>query len=98
MLLAELCLKAKYKLRVMIPISLSLCILMTQTNAEVAVREMLQEIARKTKRNTGKTQLAAEDFMDDGSKIALVVDIDEGKVRYAVKCFKLKPMLSDNFF
>ncbi|ELT87012.1 hypothetical protein CAPTEDRAFT_176070 [Capitella teleta] len=50
-----------------------------QNNAEVAVREMLQEIARKRKAKTGKSSLFAEDFMDDGSVLCLNVDIDEEK-------------------
>ncbi|XP_064599058.1 5-oxoprolinase-like [Liolophura sinensis] len=50
-----------------------------QNNAEVAVREMLKEIAKNTRERTGETSLYAEDFMDDGSKIALRVDIDENK-------------------
>lgn len=48
-----------------------------QHNAEVAVREMLREIAVKTKERTGKTILFAEDFMDDGSRIKLTISIDE---------------------
>ncbi|XP_059148899.1 5-oxoprolinase-like [Physella acuta] len=48
-----------------------------QENAEVAVKEMLREIAKKTKERTGKTELYAEDFMDHGSKICLCVQIDE---------------------
>lgn len=48
-----------------------------QENAEVAVRDMLKEIARKTKVRTGKTKLYAEDRMDDGSRICLTVSIDE---------------------
>ena len=51
-----------------------------QTNAEVAVREMLMEIAHKTKQRTGKTTLYGEDYMDDGSKISLKIDIDEALV------------------
>ncbi|XP_060073815.1 5-oxoprolinase-like [Ylistrum balloti] len=50
-----------------------------QTNAEIAVQEMLREIARKTKQKTGQSRLTAEEFMDDGSKISLDVEIDEGK-------------------
>ena len=62
-----------------------------QSNAEVAVREMLREIARKTQARTGSTQLYAEDFMDDGSKIALSIDIDQSEVvvqasRVYIKC------------
>ncbi|XP_071092367.1 LOW QUALITY PROTEIN: 5-oxoprolinase-like [Haliotis cracherodii] len=48
-----------------------------QNNAEVAVGDMLREIARDTKVRTGTTKLHACDYMDDGSKIALTVDIDE---------------------
>ncbi|XP_064641075.1 5-oxoprolinase-like [Lineus longissimus] len=46
-----------------------------QANAEIAVREMLREIATKS----GTDQLFAEDFMDDGSKIMLKIDIDHEK-------------------
>jgi len=48
-----------------------------QENAEVAVRDMLREIAVKTKEQTGKTVLIAEDFMDEGTKICLEITIDE---------------------
>ncbi|CAE1235690.1 OPLAH [Acanthosepion pharaonis] len=48
-----------------------------QNNAEIAVREMLQDIARKTKQRTGVTRLYSEDFMDDGTCIRLNVDINE---------------------
>lgn len=41
---------------------------------------MLREIARETRRNTGGTSLMAEDYMDDGAKIMIRVDIDEEKV------------------
>lgn len=47
-----------------------------QENAEVAVKDMLKEIALKTKARTGKTELYAEDFMDHGTKICLRVDIN----------------------
>ncbi|XP_050396145.1 5-oxoprolinase isoform X1 [Patella vulgata] len=50
-----------------------------QSNAEIAVRDMLKEIAKKTKERTGHTKLHAEDFMDNGSKIGLDVEIDEQK-------------------
>lgn len=51
-----------------------------QSNAEVAVRDMLREIAGKVLESTGASQLCAEDFMDDGSSIVLNVKInkDEG--------------------
>ena len=53
-----------------------------QSNAEVAVREMLKEIARKTEQRTGLTRLTAVDHMDDGSPISLTIDIDKHLVRY----------------
>ena len=42
---------------------------------------MLREIARKTHARTGRTQLYAEDFLDDGSKVALGIDINQLEVR-----------------
>ncbi|KAL3859675.1 hypothetical protein ACJMK2_009883 [Sinanodonta woodiana] len=48
-----------------------------QENAELAVRDMLREIAHKTKRRTGTTKLGAEDYMDDGAMLKLSVDINE---------------------
>lgn len=50
-----------------------------QDNAEIAVQEMLKEIGRRTREKTGTTQLSAEDYMDDGAKICLTVNIDEEK-------------------
>ena len=47
-----------------------------QENAEVAVREMLMEIGKRVKAETGKSVLHAEDFMDDGSRLNLSVTID----------------------
>uniref|UniRef100_A0A8D9F168 5-oxoprolinase n=1 Tax=Cacopsylla melanoneura TaxID=428564 RepID=A0A8D9F168_9HEMI len=43
-----------------------------QTNAELSVRDLLKQVALKY---NGES-LIAEDFMDDGSRIALVVNID----------------------
>lgn len=48
-----------------------------QTNAEVAVRDMLKEVAKDAKYRTGSSVLEAEDFMDDGSPIKLKVVLDE---------------------
>jgi 5-oxoprolinase (ATP-hydrolysing) len=48
-----------------------------QENAEIAVREMLKEIGTKTKNETGKTVLYAEDKLDDGSAIVLKITISE---------------------
>lgn len=50
-----------------------------QQNAEVAVRDMLKEIARNTQARTGKTILKAEERMDDGSPICLKVTIDSAQ-------------------
>jgi 5-oxoprolinase (ATP-hydrolysing) len=47
-----------------------------QENAEVAVREMLMEVGKRVLAETGSSRLHAEDFMDDGSKIKLLVKID----------------------
>ena len=55
-----------------------------QHNAEVAVREMLKEIAIETKERTGTTQLEAIDHMDDGSPIKLNVEIDEHDVSFVL--------------
>ncbi|KAJ2853758.1 hypothetical protein GGI22_004743, partial [Coemansia erecta] len=44
-----------------------------QRTAEAAVRSLLKE----TRKGTGATQLRSHDFMDDGSKINLCVEIDE---------------------
>ena len=52
-----------------------------QENAEVAVKDMLKEIAIKTRSRTGKTELYAEDFMDHGTKICLRIDINAAEVR-----------------
>ena len=46
------------------------------------MREMLKEIAQKTRERTGKTRLHAVDQMDDGSVIALDISIDEEKVSH----------------
>ncbi|XP_001848679.2 5-oxoprolinase [Culex quinquefasciatus] len=48
-----------------------------QTNAELAVRDMLKQIAKESKLRTGGTILEAEEQMDDGSPIRLKVSIDE---------------------
>ncbi|XP_065911087.1 5-oxoprolinase-like isoform X2 [Dysidea avara] len=48
-----------------------------QENAEVAVREMLKEIAMKVKKVTGSTSLVAEDKLDDQTPIKLKIIIDE---------------------
>ena len=47
-----------------------------QENAEVAVREMLKKCAQSRRRENDVATLSAEDYMDDGSKIALQISID----------------------
>lgn len=47
-----------------------------QQNAEVAVRDMLREIGRETLTRSGSTKLSSVDYMDDGTPIALSIDID----------------------
>lgn len=47
-----------------------------QTNAEVAVRDMLREVAKNALERTGKSELEAEERMDDGSVIYLKVTLD----------------------
>ena len=51
-----------------------------QTNAEIAVREMLKEIGKNTLEKTGKTRLMAVDYMDDGTPIQLSIDININEV------------------
>ncbi|XP_045523846.1 5-oxoprolinase isoform X2 [Pieris brassicae] len=48
-----------------------------QKNAELAVRDMLKEIARKSLKNTGTKILKATEHMDNGSPIVLTVTLDE---------------------
>lgn len=48
-----------------------------QSNAELAVRDMLKEVAKDASKRTGKIVLEAEDFMDDGSPIRLKVTLNE---------------------
>jgi 5-oxoprolinase (ATP-hydrolysing) len=47
-----------------------------QTNAEVAVRDMLREIGTKVHQRSGVSELEAEDYLDDGSPIHLKISID----------------------
>jgi 5-oxoprolinase (ATP-hydrolysing) len=47
-----------------------------QANAEVAVRDMLREIGTKVSQRSGISELEAEDYLDDGSRIRLKVNID----------------------
>ncbi|XP_063542483.1 5-oxoprolinase [Cydia strobilella] len=48
-----------------------------QKNAEIAVRDMLKEIASKTYASTGSTVLKAVEYLDNGTPIALSVTIDK---------------------
>lgn len=48
-----------------------------QSNAELAVRDMLRSVANETEKRTGKTVLEAEDFMDDGTPIRLKVSLNK---------------------
>uniref|UniRef100_A0A8C2C5T3 5-oxoprolinase, ATP-hydrolysing n=1 Tax=Cyprinus carpio TaxID=7962 RepID=A0A8C2C5T3_CYPCA len=48
-----------------------------QSNAELAVRDMLKDFARRRRQETGSLEVEAEDQMDDGTPIRLKVQIDE---------------------
>lgn len=48
-----------------------------QSNAELAVRDMLKEFAQRRRQKTGSLEVKAEDFMDDGTPIRLRVQINE---------------------
>ncbi|XP_064410048.1 5-oxoprolinase isoform X1 [Latimeria chalumnae] len=50
-----------------------------QSNAEVAVRDMLKEFAHRRRQQTGSLEVEAEDHMDDGSPIKLKVQINENE-------------------
>ncbi|KAK0398342.1 hypothetical protein QR680_002542 [Steinernema hermaphroditum] len=50
-----------------------------QSNAEVAVHQLLRKVGRETKERFGQSVLQAEDYMDDGTLIKLTVKIDEDK-------------------
>lgn len=53
---------------------------MLKSNAELAVRDMLREFARHRRQQTGSLEVESEDFMDDGTRIRLRVEINEGEV------------------
>ncbi|XP_056627457.1 5-oxoprolinase [Triplophysa dalaica] len=48
-----------------------------QSNAELAVRDMLRDFARRRRQETGSLEVEAEDQMDDGTPIKLEVQINE---------------------
>lgn len=51
-----------------------------QSNAELAVRDMLKDFARRRRQQTGSLEVESEDFMDDGTPIKLRVQINEVEV------------------
>lgn len=53
---------------------------MFQSNAELAVRDMLRDFARRRRQQTGSLEVESEDFMDDGTPIRLQVQINEEEV------------------
>lgn len=53
---------------------------MFQSNAELAVRDMLRDFARRRRQQTGSLEVESEDFMDDGTSIRLRVQINEEEV------------------
>ncbi|XP_003967906.2 5-oxoprolinase isoform X1 [Takifugu rubripes] len=48
-----------------------------QSNAELAVRDMLREFSCRRRQQTGSLDVESEDFMDDGTPIRLRVQINE---------------------
>lgn len=56
-------------------------VLMLQSNAELAVRDMLREFSCRRREQTGSLDVESEDFMDDGTPIRLRVQINEEEVR-----------------
>ncbi|XP_037550427.1 5-oxoprolinase [Nematolebias whitei] len=48
-----------------------------QSNAELAVRDMLKEFARRRRRQTDSLEVESEDLMDNGTPIRLRVQINE---------------------
>uniref|UniRef100_A0A8C1LXL8 5-oxoprolinase, ATP-hydrolysing n=1 Tax=Cyprinus carpio TaxID=7962 RepID=A0A8C1LXL8_CYPCA len=48
-----------------------------QSNAELSVRDMLKDFARRRRQETSSLEVEAEDQMDDGTRIRLKVQIDE---------------------
>uniref|UniRef100_A0A8C2ZQ81 5-oxoprolinase, ATP-hydrolysing n=1 Tax=Cyclopterus lumpus TaxID=8103 RepID=A0A8C2ZQ81_CYCLU len=48
-----------------------------QSNAELAVRDMLRGFARRRRQQSGSLEVESEDFMDDGTAIRLRVQINE---------------------
>lgn len=57
-----------------------LLFLFFQSNAELAVRDMLRDFARRRRQQARSLKVEAEDFMDDGTPIRLLVEIDGEEV------------------
>lgn len=57
-----------------------LCVCVLQSNAELAVRNMLRDFACRRRQQTGALEVESEDFMDDGTPIRLRVQINEEEV------------------
>lgn len=55
-----------------------------QSNAELAVRDMLRDFARRRRQQTGSLEVESEDFMDDGTPISLRVQINEQEVNCGI--------------
>lgn len=53
---------------------------MFKSNAELAVRDMLKDFARRRREQTGCLEVGSEDFMDDGTAIRLRVQLNESDV------------------
>lgn len=56
---------------------------MFQSNAELAVRDMLRDFACRTRQKSSTLEVESEDFMDDGTPIRLRVQINEKEVSEA---------------
>uniref|UniRef100_H2Y9L4 5-oxoprolinase n=1 Tax=Ciona savignyi TaxID=51511 RepID=H2Y9L4_CIOSA len=71
-----------------------------QSNAEVAVRNLLRDVARSTEVNDPKSphvvSLNAQDYMDDGSMIKLRIDIDAEKGSAIFDFSGTSPMVLNN--
>lgn len=66
---------------------------MLQSNAELAVRDMLRDFARRTSQKTASLEVESEDYMDDGTPIRLRVQINEKEVIRVEKDTEMKTLL-----
>lgn len=64
-----------------------------QSNAELAVRDMLRDFARRTRQKTDSLEVESEDFMDDGTPIRLRVQINEKEVSRVWKSTEMEEFL-----